>query len=157
LAAIALPIVLAQLTSLPQLGGFPRGAVWMACVMSITIGMGSLYISTLSSSGVRAVATAVPVLAGGFVLFQLVQFMLWQAWHAGLLPRRVVTEFAAASPIRAEGTLLLVTSGIVSIFVVQAFRNHAAIYRGTRRIGAQAAVLAGAIVAGGAAMFVLGR
>jgi hypothetical protein len=155
-ACIALPILLAQFTPLPHVGGFPRGAVWMLCLVALTTAMGSLYVSTISTTGVRAVATAVPVLAGGFVLFRSVQLMLWEAWHAGLIPRRGFAFLGAASHARAEWTLVLVAAGIASVFLVQAFRNHAAFDLGVRRIAAQAVAIGAAIVAGGVATFVSG-
>ena len=155
-AGVGLPILLAQLMPLPHLGGFPRGAVWMVSVIAIGIAIGSLYVSTLSSSGARAVATALPVLAGAVILARMVEFMSWRVVRAGLLPRRGFSDLAPRTNAQAEWAMTVIAAVVVAVCLVLAFRNHAAIDRGIRRVSAQAAALAGVLVAVGFAMFVLG-
>jgi hypothetical protein len=155
-AGIGLPILLAQLMPLPHLGGFPRGAIWMVGVTAIAISIGSLYVSSLSSSGARAVATAFPVLAGAIVLARTVEFLMWRAARAGLIPRRGFSSWAPRTNADAEWAMTFIAAGVVAVYLVLAYRNHAAIDRGMRRVSAQAVAIAGVLAAAGVAMFVLG-
>lgn len=153
---VGLPSLLAQFMPLPHLGGFPRGAIWMVSVIAISIAIGSLYVSTLASSGARAVATALPVLAGGVILTRMVEFMSWWAVRTGRLPRRGFADLAPRTNAQAEWGMTVIAAVIVGVCLVLAFRNHAAIDRSLRRVSAQAAAIAGVLVAAGFAMFVLG-
>ena len=155
-AGIGLPTLLAQLMPLPHLAGFPPGAVWTVGVIAVSIAIGSLYVSTLSSSGARAVATALPVLACAVILVRMVEFMSWRAVRAGLLPRRGFSDLAPRTNAQAEWAMTVIAAVVVAVCLVLAFRNHAAIDRGIRRVSAQAVALFGVLAAVGFAMFVLG-
>lgn len=155
-AGIGLPLLLTQFTALPHLGGFPRDSVWMVCVLTLGIAIGSLYVSTLSSSGARAVATALPVLAGAVILLRTVELMLWQAVRAGLIPRRALVSFGPRGDAGVQWTMTIIMAVIVAVLLVQAFRNQAAIDRSIQRLSAQAATIGGVIVGAGVALFVLG-
>jgi len=154
-AGIGLPVGLAQFAPLPHLAGFPRGALWMVCVLALTTAMGSLYVSTLSSSGVRAVAAALPVMTGAFILMRSVELTLWWGVRAGLIPRRL-GHWGPGSDAQAQWLLAGLAACVVAMFLVHAFRNHGAVDRGARRITAQAAVIGGTIVAAGVAQFLQG-
>jgi hypothetical protein len=124
----------------------------------ITLGttIGSLYVSTLSSSGVRAVATALPVLAGAFILFQGVQLVLWRATRAGLLSREGWVQWGHGSELRTQATVAVIVFGVAAVLVVHAFRNHSRFDQGWRRVAPQAAALAGVMTAAAFVAFVLG-
>jgi len=155
-AGIGLPILLAQFTPLPHLGGFARGAVWMMCVIALGIAIGSLYVSTLSSSAARAVATALPLLAGAVILMRTVELMLWQAVHAGWIPHQRLVGWGPGDDAQVQWTMTAVAACVAAMFLVHAFRNHAAIDHGIQRLSAQAAALGGVIAIAGIALFVLG-
>jgi hypothetical protein len=154
-AGIALPILLALVTPRPIVGGFPPGALWFICMITLGTTIGSLYVSTLSSSGVRAVATALPVLAGAVILFQGVNFVLWRAFRAGLLSRGWV-QWGHGSELRTQATLGVIVFCVAAVLVVHAFRNHSRFDQGWRRVAPQAAAIAGVMTAAAFVVFVLG-
>jgi ABC-type transport system involved in multi-copper enzyme maturation permease subunit len=154
-AGIGLPILLAQLAPLPHLGGFPRGAVWMLSVIVLGLAIGSLYVSTLASSGARAVATALPALAGAVVLMRTVELLWWQTVRAGLISRRAFSDWAPRTEDQMQWAMTIIAAGIGAVCLALAYRNHAAMDGGTKRVSTQAAAIAGALVAAGTGMFVV--
>jgi hypothetical protein len=155
-AGIVLPAALAQLAPLPHLAGFPRGAFWPMWPLTAVIAAAGLYVSTVSSSAVRAMATAVPVIAGSVVLFQSVQVLLGRTAQAGLISRHVFASWGPRSDAQGQALLgvLLVTVGAVCL--VHAYRNHAGIDHGPRRLVGQAASLGAAVVTASVVLFMMG-
>jgi hypothetical protein len=155
-AGIGLPTLLAQFAPLPHLGGFPRGAVWMLSVIALGLAIGSLYVSTLASSGARAVATALPALAGAVVLMRTVEWLWWRMVRAGLISRHAFSDWAPRTEDQAQWAMTIIAAAIAAVCLALAYRNHAAIDGGTTRVSTQAAAIGGVLVAAGTGMFVLG-
>lgn len=119
--AMLLAVALPALLSFP-LGGPIRIAEWYACAMLLLTAV-SLYVSSLSTSGVRALFLSVPVSL--FVVFPVMALWLRLGWIELTLPRM---------------GLFAVTLAVVLYF---GLLNHRSAERGAWRIGVQVVCIAG--------------
>jgi ABC-type transport system involved in multi-copper enzyme maturation permease subunit len=140
--ALALGIVLpmALLTLAPHEGGarmLVRGAVAPMLVVLLTaVG---LYVSSLSTSGVRALAVAFPTALGMILLVQ---------WVNRIATRGVLGQIPAA-----DGWGVLVLAGVMLMLSLGlGFSNHHRLERRWQRIWPQAALISAALATGVALM-----
>ncbi len=155
-AALLLPLVLAQLSAVPRLGGFPYRAFWVICGITFALASGSLYVSSLSSSGVRALVTVLPVLAGAVLLQRTVQLSIEAAIRAGFLARTPFLQLPRHSDVLIQAALVGSLLCVALPCLAFAFRNHFTAERSLACICGQAASIAGAIVVSVVGLFVLG-
>lgn len=153
--AAALPAALAFIVAVPYRAAVPEGFFFWMCLLAAVCAMGGLYVSTVSSSGVKALAAALPVLASCFVLLQGAYLAVgWAAWH-NWIDRRSLPVFPLTEA-RARSIAAGLTCWLAIVVLTLAHRNHWAAGRTIGGIAAQAAAIAAAIAVGGVAMFVLG-
>lgn len=153
LLAIALPLLVGSLVGtgdnhvMPNMRFFKQAMVPLIIVTSI-----SLYVSSLSSSGIRAMVASLPVIAGGLYFTALASDILVRA------ARRTMTSamegITSADRVAVFGRLQSVTdtallAGMVLIAVTAlwfGYLNHRRIDRPGSAAVVQAAILAAAVV-----------
>jgi hypothetical protein len=155
IGGLILPVAAAQLMPLPHRGGFPAGSVVTMSVTAMGLAAGSMYISTLSSSGVRALVTAIPALLGAvLVLRGAMAAARWGA-GAGLLPRRPLVEWMISGGA-AQAIFAAIVALAAIVCLTHALANHRRQDRGADRIARQCVSMGAAIAVAGVALFLLG-
>ena len=147
-AGMALGLTLVLAVGLPTLLGYlslPAEALridsWYVG-MVIVLAAGSLYVSSLCSSGLRALLMSLPVSVIVIVLFRV----LTSAPYWGLNAFGKLTRSGALSIERYEARLMPVVWVVfVAVALRLAFVNHRSSERGTLRIWRQAAWMAGSM------------
>jgi hypothetical protein len=152
---VALPAALAVMSAQPLDEAISRGFLTWMCLISCACALGGLYVSTVSSTGVKAVALALPFVACAVVLLRSASLAFWLGVKAGWFDRhwfavRRVTE-AEAQSIAA---LALLAIGVVVVMLAQ--RNHWSAGRSTAGVALQMTTIAAVVLAAGAAMFAAG-
>jgi hypothetical protein len=115
----------------------------------VVVTSSGMYLSSLCSSGMRAVVVALPVGAG------LIVFVNWIAWlipwvmeYVPLAPLgRALRPFRFIMAQNVEWLVLPVALGGVVLLLRLALRNHRSSERSSKRLLSQAAMIAGYIVA----------
>lgn len=128
---VALPMVLNSVSPAPD--HFEAARLWKRAAVVITVLTSvSLYISSLTTSGVRAVMLAFPVLTALVAVGQLLH-SFWLFGSAG-------SDFTAAIPLPRPRPLAL-PSAILMVLVMVAlwlgYENHRSAERGFRRVATQ--------------------
>ena len=125
--AVALTLSLVLAIGLPLLALLPLDAarlaqvradvkIWPMMVLIIVVASGSLYVSTLTKSGIRAMVLAVPVLFGGLMILQ------WSSWLVFTL---VGTRFFRLSGASMRDFWMSVLGAVlVACFLTLGNRNH---------------------------------
>ena len=163
LFGVGLPLLLNQLA---PLGGF-RAALPMSghlAVLILLLAAGSLYISSLSSSGVHAMALSLPIgMAVAYFLQMVSGALRWVTLKvAGPLMADIVTGPNAPSSLHPAEVIVFVGRAfsltLVPLLLWFGFVNHRSSERTVRRIFQQAAAIAllimtGIILAGGVLTF----
>jgi hypothetical protein len=152
--AVAFALVLMSLAGVNLLRQGPTrlpGIVWLVATVLLT--SASLYVSSLSASGVRAMATSVPVVFLIFTAFNLVNDSVWRltrmVFSSALLPLHKLPPgrwFAWAT--MNEYLVSVIAVGLAAMLVTFAFGNHRSVERTMARTWPQAAWLAAFLVIG---------
>ena len=162
LFGLGLPLLLNQLAPLGGLRALPMSG--NLAVLIVLLATGSLYISSLSSSGVHAMALSLPI---GMAVAYFVQMVSWALrWVtlkvAGPLMADIVTGAIAPSWLHPAEVIVFVGRAffltLVPLLLWFGFVNHRSSERTVRRIFQQVAAIAllittGIILAGGVLAF----
>jgi hypothetical protein len=123
-------------------------------LLIVVLTAGSIYVSSLSGSGVRAMVLSLPIGMAVVWFAQLVHGALrWVTLKvAGPLMSNIVTGAIAPSSGEAEGVVVFAARGfslvLVPLLLWFGFVNHTSTERPARRIFQQAAVIALLIMTG---------
>lgn len=152
---VILPVALLGAMAGSTRSAIPSGFLPWLCMGTIASALGGLYVSSLSSSGVKAVALAVPFVASGLLLLRSARMVFWFGVAAGVfdrhwLPQRRLTE----TQTELIGAGALAAIGVVLLLAAQ--RNHWSVSRTATGVAAQIAGLAGVVAAAGIGIFLLG-
>ena len=152
--AVAFALVLMSLAGVNLLRDGPArlpGMFWLVATILLT--SASLYVSSLSASGVRAMATSVPVVFLIFTAFNLASDSAWRltrtVFSSAMLPLHKLPPgrwFAWATMNEYLASVIAV--GLAAMLVTFAFANHRSVERTIARIWPQAAWLAAFLVMG---------
>jgi hypothetical protein len=155
LLAIGVTVTL-SLLHLPDYDLRPPSGVWWreAAQTILLVTTGSLYVSTLCGSGVRALVMSIAGTLGASILIDRLSVLAW-LFDRSFQPQPVLTRAVlsawrarAMAMMHALDVLSLVTTGIfVALFLWFAYTNHRSVDRSIRRIWPQIAFLA-VLVAG---------
>jgi hypothetical protein len=153
--AVLLPAVVARSLVMPD-QAWPRDHFfsWLS-IITVGCAMGGLYVSTWTASGVKAVAVALPFVAGSFILLRtadmFIGYAIWHGWidRSFLLVRRL-------SQPQAQLVAAAVVGWIAIVALAFAYRNHWSAGKSARVAAAQTATIVAATVVGGVAMTLLG-
>jgi hypothetical protein len=144
LLGIGLPLLLAELD--PATTGNVRYPLSYRVLMLVVLAAASVYVSSLSSSGVRALAVAAPV---GFVASTAYSWFSWVVWRA--MQSAIAVPPAPLAELRSRFRVWVTANwylsiaaavGLSAVLLVLALKNHRSAERGARRIWPQAAWLA---------------
>jgi hypothetical protein len=152
---VLMPLLAAHAFPLPYRAGFPPGSLAMMSVMAAGITAGSIYVSTLSSSGVRALVTTLPVVIGAWLLLAATTVVMTWAVRAGLVPRQP-SVYWHRSALAAQATLAITMVSIATVFLALAYANHRGQERNAVRVAVQFASIGATVVGIGGILFVLG-
>jgi hypothetical protein len=134
----ALPVVLALAAPTPDMRLTAHRIGTLLLVVSFLTAAG-IYVSSLVSSGVKALVLSLPILCGLFIFVQSVMFTLWWAVERGILsPSTKLPGFPLPYfPLPYEEV-----AGFVPLLLWLAFLNHRSAQRGLR-LWKQGALLLG--------------
>lgn len=155
LLGIGLPALLGYITPSGDDLRDLAGRWWENTVLVVFLTMCSLYLSSLCTSGVRAMVLSLAVTLSALVVFQTVTSLAWRVVRqlsetAGRLPRGLgVGQFNSFRSVMFWLTLVLL-AGFVALLLRFAFLNHRSAERSARRVWWQAIWIAGFIVLGAA-------
>ena len=134
LMGVALPILLNYLSPAPD--DFEIGRLWRQTAVMITVLTSfSLYVSSLTTSGIRAMMLSFPVLIGLLVLTEYVGSGLWITPTAVMVPARGDLVRLERSPL--EFVVFAILTALVALTLWTAYQNHRFAERGVRRIATQ--------------------
>ena len=152
--AVLLPAAVASFLVTPNPGPGDYFFSWLWIVTS-GCALAALYVSTLTSSGVKAVALSLPFVAGSFILLRMSSLALgYAAWH-GWIDRSVLRVARLTHP-QDQIVAVIVVGWIAIVALMFAQRNHWSPAKSVRSAVAQTATIAAAIVVGGVAMTLWG-
>lgn len=143
----AMPLLLAWLA--PS-GDDIELQMWGDMLLMVAVVTSSgLYLSSLCSSGMRAVVVALPVGAGLIVFLRWIGWLIpWAMEYVPLAPLgRTLRPFRFFMARNLEWLVLPVALGGVALLLGLALRNHRSAERSSKRLLSQAAMIAGYIVA----------
>jgi hypothetical protein len=125
--------------------GQPAGVIVVNfALVIVTVTSVSLYVSSLSSSGLRAAVLSVPALVGGYVYASTIERVLFSSrLHVMRATHAHVTSAAAMTTL-----WVVVPLGFSAVALAMASANHRTTAHSAPRIAWQAAGLAAAIAAG---------
>ena len=128
-------------------------AVWrQTAVMIVLLTTGSLYVSSLSTSGLRALVVSFPTLFGTAVLFTWTMNFVWWTFARLVLdpagPRLSVRGQRSLPAAAYEAIVLALVGGFVLLLIVLAFQNHRSTDRRLKRVLPQIACIAAFLAAG---------
>ena len=150
LLGAALPAVL---NSVLGVGGQVRfrSEMWAQLVATIVVATAcALYVSSLSTSGVRALAISFPVIAGGVILAKsTLTTIAWLSRHGWIPSLPGGLHLSHGESLMA---LALVSVPLVALALHFAQRNHCSLERSTRRVLTQGAWLLGYVVVASAVL-----
>jgi hypothetical protein len=152
--AVLLPAVVAMALVTPNPSPRDHFFSWLSIITS-GCALGALYVSTLTSSGVKAVAIAVPFVAGSFILLRTSSLALGYAAWQGWIDRSFLRVARLTYPMD-QIVAVLVVGWIAIVALMFAQRNHWSAGKSVRGAIAQTATIAVAIVVGGVAMTLWG-
>ena len=109
----------------------------------------SLYVSSLSTSGVKAMATSLPVVLVASVLGQSLHLMVGSTLYAALRYGRtdqVAQERLVAYHHTLEGLFIGMVVVLAALLLAFGYANHRSVERGFRRIAPQMITIAAYVV-----------
>lgn len=153
LLALALPWAASVGFGPPRLKA--AGELWAVIAAAVfVLASGSLYVSSLSGSGLRALVIAVPALFGGFL------FLQWSQHYVYLL---LDYSRLLSPPRRFQWYMMpgffmtFVTLPLSCALLIAAYRNERAGVRSIARVGVQLVIFAAITLGMSAVMFIAGR
>jgi hypothetical protein len=149
-----LPAGIAMTVAVPSRAMSDGFVVWM-CLACLACAVGGLYVSTMSSSGVKAVALALPFVAAAFVVLRGASHLLWYAVQHDWFSRSWIRA-GRLTEVQAQSVAALALAGIAVVLLLLAQRNHWTAPRTTSAVAAQMTAITAAIGVAGIAMFVVG-
>jgi ABC-type transport system involved in multi-copper enzyme maturation permease subunit len=135
----------------PYRAAFPEYFFGWMCITASGCALGALYVSSVTSSGVKAMAVGLPFVAAAFMLLRAtdmsVGYAIWNGWldRSWLLVRR-------PTPSQAQLIGALILAWLAVVAVTLAHRNHWAAGRSAASIARQTAAITATIVIAGVAM-----
>ena len=128
-------------------------AVWrQTTIMIVLLTTGSLYVSSLSTSGLRALVVSFPALFGTAVLFTWTMNFVWWTFARLVLdpagPRLSVRGQRSLPAAAYEAIVLALIGGFVLLLIVLGFQNHRSTDRPLKRVLPQIACIAAFLAAG---------
>ena len=115
----------------------------MLAITALVLASASLYISSLTTSGVRALAVSAPFVAGGMFL------VFWsERVTRGMLEGLAAYRISAAADFYGNLATIILCAGFIALMLRYAHFNHRSGERSIRRIGSQIACTASFIVIG---------
>lgn len=130
--------------------------VWPAVTMTVVLlTTCSLYVSSLSTSGVRALVLSLPVIIGALMFVQLMNSAVsWAASHmffdSGIWTmQRPLRGAQVRAYLAAENAVTLTVAAALTVLLLRlAFVNHRSAERSSTRVWRQALTIAGALTLG---------
>jgi hypothetical protein len=134
LLGLALPLLLIAITpgAADVRSGMPTPA--RAAGIELSLAAGSLYASSLASSGLKALVSVLPAIALSMVYAQMVIWILLEAFRP-IRRTRVPASVAGSIDV-------LLVAGLAALFIVLGFHNYRTSERSARRVAVQVALVA---------------
>jgi len=162
-ALVASALAIGVPRAVAALAGF-RSPGWNEGVIVLSLAVGSLYVSSITASGLRALLWSLPVwlITVGPVDYMARTFRHWAQWAADPILDRVGSAAYAAWSIRSwlqfQSTLLQITIAVALVAaIVFAARNYRTSEHSRKRVAAQLLVVFMIMTAGRSIQLTLGE
>jgi ABC-type transport system involved in multi-copper enzyme maturation permease subunit len=134
LLVLAMPMLLIAITPGAADVRFNMPAPARMAGIVVSLAAGALYVSSVTSSGLKAIVATLPAIAGTMAYAQIVFWILFEVFGP---VRRLRVPGSIAGPLE-----VLLVAGLAALFIVLGFRNYRTSERSARRVTVHVALVA---------------